>query len=278
MTDLPIDLSWPRAFALSLTLACIGSVLHGVELLWLRREFAAGGWLSWRVLRTSHPRLMRSPFARLIDWSLSPPALWLLVGALVAAAAVIIADAAAPPLSAVCAVVVIRGVLNFRNTPALIGADQMQLSVLVPCLLYVLAPVPAIAQACGWFIALQLVLAYMTAGVAKLASPDWRSGRAIAAIVRCRTTGLQRAFTCVQRFPATARAACWATMLFEVAGPLLLVAGADAGIGFVVIGTAFHVGIALVMGFDEFLWAYVAAYPVTLRWAFDLEGRLHGAV
>jgi hypothetical protein len=274
MTDLPFDLSWPRAFAFSLTLACIGSALHGVELLSLRREFNAGGWLCWRVLRTSHPRLLRSPAARIVDWWLSPPALWLLVGVLVAAAVVVIAAAGAPPLWALCAVVVIRGVLNFRNTPALIGADQMQVSVLVPCLLYALAPLPAIAQACGWFIALQLVVAYVTAGIAKLASPDWRNGRAVAAIVRCRSTGLRQAFTYIQRFPATARAACWATMLFEVAGPLLLVAGAHAGMGFVVIGTAFHVGIAIVMGFDEFLWAYLAAYPVTLRCVLDLERRL----
>jgi hypothetical protein len=271
MTALRFELSWPEAFNWSLTLACIGSALHGLQLLSLRREFEPGGWLGWGVLRTSHPRLVRSPVAGLLDWWLSPPALWLLVGTQVAAAIVVIAGAAAPPLWALGAVVAIRGVLNFRNAPALIGADQMQMSVLVACLLYVLEPLPAVAEACGWFIGLQLVVAYVTAGVSKLASPDWRSGRAIVAIVRCRTIGLEAAFTFLQRFPATARAVCWATILFETAGPLLLVAGANAGMAFVVVGAAFHAGIALVMGFDEFLWAYVAAYPVTLRCALDLE-------
>lgn len=276
MTALRIELSWPQAFALSLTLACLGSALHALELLALRREFEAGGWLSWRVLRTSHPRLVRSSIAGLVDWALSPPALWLLVGAQVVAAVLVIADAAAPPLWALCAVVVIRGALNFRNAPALIGADHMQMSVLVPCLLYFLVPQPAVAEACGWFIALQLVVAYVTAGIAKLVSSDWRSGLAIVAVVRCRTIGLQQAFACVQRFPALARVVCWATILFETASPLLLFAGADAAVAFVVVGVAFHAGVALVMGFDEFLWAYVATYPVTLRCAFDLERRLQG--
>jgi len=276
MTAWRFELSWPQAFTWSLTLACIGSALHGLELMALRREFAPGGLLSWGVLRTSHPRLVRSSAAGLLDWWLSPPALWLLVGAQVTAAVVVIADAAVPPLWALGAVVAIRGVLNFRNAPALIGADQMQMSVLVACLFYVLEPLPAVAEACGWFIGLQLVVAYVTAGVSKLASPDWRSGRALVAVVRCRSTGLQPAFTCLQRFPATARAACWATILFETAGPLLLAAGTNAGTAFVVAGTAFHAGIALVMGFDEFLWAYVAAYPVTLRCALGLERWLQG--
>jgi hypothetical protein len=276
MTALRFELSWPQAFTWSLTLACLGSALHGLQLVSLRHEFYAGGWLSWGVLRTSHPRLMRSSAAALFDWWLSPPALWLLVGTQVVAAVVVIAGAAAPPLWALGAVVAIRGVLNFRNAPALIGADQMQMSVLVACLLYVLQPHPAVAEACGWFIGLQLVVAYMTAGVSKLASPDWRSGRAIVAVVRCRTIGLRAAFTLMQRMPAAARAVCWATMCFEIAGPLLFAAGANAGLAFVIAGTIFHAGIALVMGFDEFLWAYLSAYPVTLRCAVDLERWLQG--
>jgi hypothetical protein len=258
-------LTWSDAFALAAAVAGIGSLLHGVELVAIRQELAVGGLLSWNVLRTSHPALLRSPLAQFADRLLAPPAFLLLIAVQIVGSLLIVARPSDPPIWALASVIAIRSLCNFRNSPAIMGADQMQVIVLVACLVYAVAPEPMLAYACGWFVCLQLVLAYVTAGVAKVVSPAWRSGTAVTQIVRSRTVGLQRAYEYTRRFPALALVLAWATIAFEIGCPWLVFGGSSAAAVFLATGVLFHIGVAIVMGLDEFFWAYVAAYPIALR-------------
>ena len=262
--------SWSQAFALSAVLAGMGCVLHSLQLIALRREFGAGGLLDWGVLRTSHPGLLRSGFARWTDPLFSPPAVLLLSLAQAGGSIVIVSRPSDPPVWALCVVVGVRNLFNFRNSPAIIGADQMQVLVLAACLLYFLVPESGVAQACGWFVCLQMIVAYVTAGVSKLVTPAWRRGSAITDILRSRNTGLALAYAYVRRFPVLASLMCWATIVVEIAFPWLVFGGPSACVVFLATGVLFHVGVAIIMGFDEFLWAYLATYPIALRCSIEV--------
>ena len=271
MIDSALRLSWSQAFALSTALAGAGSLLHSLELIAIRREFGAGGLLDWDVLRASHPALLRSGFARWADQLFSPRAVLMLNLALAGGSILLIARPSTPPVVALCVVVGVRTLFNFRNSAAIIGADQLQVLVLAACLCSLLVPQSGVAEACGWFVCLQLILSYVTAGVSKLVTPVWQRGSAIADIVRSRSTGLELAYACTRRCPALASLMCWATIVFEIAFPWLVFGGSSACAVFLVTGVLFHVGVATIMGLDEFLWAYLATYPIALRCSIDVE-------
>ena len=276
MIDSAPSFSWSQAFAVSTALAGAGSLLHSLELFAIRREFSAGGLLDWDVLRASHPALLRSGFGRWADQLFSQPAVLLLNLALVSGSILIIGRPSDPPVSALCVVVGVRTLFNFRNSPAIIGADQLQVLVLAACLCYLLVPESGVAKACGWFVCLQLILSYVTAGLSKLVTPVWQRGIAMTDIVRSRATGLGLAYACARRFPALISLMCWVTIVFEIAFPWLVFGGPSACAVFLVTGVLFHVGVAMIMGLDEFLWAYLAAYPIALRCSIDVERLWHG--
>ena len=60
---------------------------------------------------------------------------------------------------------------------------------------------------------------------------------------------------------------CWATIVFEVGGPFLLLAGRPGAVALIVMGTAFHVGVALAMGLTIFIFAFLATFPVVYYFA-----------
>ena len=117
-----IHLTWSDAFALAAAVAGIGSLLHSMELIAIRQELAAGGLLSWSVLRRSHPALLRSPLAQFADRLLAPPAFLLLIAAQIAGSLLLVARPSGPPIWALATVVAIRSLCNFRNSPAIMGA------------------------------------------------------------------------------------------------------------------------------------------------------------
>ena len=51
----------------------------------------------------------------------------------------------------------------------------------------------------------------------------------------------------------------------------MIFGGTSAATVFLLTGVLFHIGVAIVMGLDEFFWAYAAASPIALRcsMAFD---------
>jgi hypothetical protein len=264
-------MTWNQAFAWSAALAGVGSMLFSLQLLAVREEFDAG-LLSWRVLRSTHHRLTASRVRAAADRLLSAPLFLALLAAHLVAAAAIVARPSRPPLWALVLALAGRALFNFRNPRAVIGADQMQLIVLGALLLAAVSPGPS-AALCGWFVYLEMLLAYVTAGVSKLRAPVWRNGTAIAGLMRTRTFGLEAAHVSIERRPALAVAAAWATMLFEIAGPWLVFGGVRACVVFVITGVAFHLCVAIATGLDEFVWAFAATYPIALRCSMDV-GRL----
>jgi hypothetical protein len=150
------------------------------------------------------------------------------------------------------------------------GADHM---FLVVCGASWLATVVAgdrrAAEAGLWFIAAQACLAYLVAGVTKLASPTWRSGRALHLVAATRSHGCLALRRCLAAAPWLARPACWGVMVWECAFPLVLLAPEPARLAILASGVLMHVALALVMGLNTFVWAFPATYPA-VWWAAQL--------
>lgn len=271
MTGVTAVLTWDLAFQLAGLLSAIGTIQHSLELLSIHREFQTDGVFSWRVLRLDHPRVVRSTHGRVIEWWLSPPAYSFVIVCQLLGALAIVSRPLNPFPWALAIVLAGRIVFNFRNSRTLIGADQMQIIVLAACLLQVLVPTRAVTQACAWFVALQLVLSYVTSGAWKLATPSWRRGTALRDIVRTRTMGNPWAYALLKRRPGLSPALCWATIVFECAFPWLLFGGPLTCAILLVAGLVFHVAVAAVMGLEEFVWAFLAAYPLALRCSIQMQ-------
>jgi len=145
----------------------------------------------------------------------------------------------------------------FRTPLGQNGADQMQLIVLIGLLCYFLGPDSLSRSAGVAFIGVQYVIAMATNGLTKLSSGTWRSGEAMVLIFRTRTYGNALAHGLMSRHPYVARGACWSVIAFETAVPLTVVVP-HPGIA-VLACLGFHVGIALVMGLNSFVWSFGAA-------------------
>jgi hypothetical protein len=64
---------------------------------------------------------------------------------------------------------------------------------------------------------------------------------------------------------------CWSVILFECLGPFLVLSGRNGVVIFITLALAFHLGVAIVMGLNIFVWSFVAAYPAIIFMAEHLD-------
>jgi hypothetical protein len=262
------------AYVLILVLASAGVFIASVELLTLKEEFADGGLFSWNVLRTTSRVTLRVGTGRpgqLISHPLFVP---VITGARALAALILIflRDNHALITTCVFAVIVASIAMYWRAPLGMDGSDQMSLIVFTAVAIHQLFPGDVhIAQVSLWFIAIQGCLSYSVAGIAKLISPVWRSGEAVRRIIGTRTYGSSRFASFVSGRAGVCIAFSWFVMLFECTFPLALAFGEAGFAVFAVLGILFHVGIALIMGLNTFVWAFVATYPAILYCAVTIR-------
>lgn len=154
-----------------------------------------------------------------------------------------------------------------RQQLGLDGADQMFTVVLLSCGFgAALGNTPAgFAAIC--YSGFQLILAYEISGICKLISPQWRSGQAIVDITGTVGYGHPGLHKFLAPRPVAARIVCWSVVCFECCSPFFLFAGSRGVMLLIACGAIFHVCIALVMGLNTFVWAFVATYPALLLMA-----------
>ena len=120
---------------------------------------------------------------------------------------------------------------------------------------------PMVVMWASAFIAAHACLAYGASGVAKVVSPSWRSGRALAGIVATRSFGDRRASAVLVGHPGWSRLLAWMAIAWECAVPLALLAPSWLLAALLVAGVLFHSIAARVMGLNTFFWSFVATYP-----------------
>ncbi|MFT3693002.1 MAG: hypothetical protein QM831_07665 [Kofleriaceae bacterium] len=181
----------------------------------------------------------------------------LLIAQLASAAALPFVDHPAVPIVAFATTWLIA--IRFRGSYNG-GSDAMLLVVLLGL---------AIAR-CGYeragmgYIAAQLILSYTISGLAKLREPSWRNGTALPQLLAV------PAYNAPPWAAHFGRIAGYPLLAFEVLFPLTLV-NRPACIAFMAIAAAFHLGNAIVLGLNRFLWTWLAAFPALWFWVVHLR-------
>jgi hypothetical protein len=248
-------------------LLAVGVLLSTLEALWRWRDLRPQGLASWRILSLRW-RLHRWPAAegvakRLLDF----PGVLAVYGVQGLAALALLGQPWEPALQrpGLLALAATLLLLRFRDAFGEEGSDQMNALVAVPLALHALAPGnTTVLAAALTFIALQSCLAYLAAGVAKAASPWWRSGEALSMILHTESFG-SRPLAAVfrgRRWPGFLLA--WSVIGMECLFPLCLVLPEPWFWIFLVWGALFHLYCAVTMGLNAFLWAFTATYPALL--------------
>jgi hypothetical protein len=249
-------------------LTALSVALQALELLQVRNSFADDGVFAWSELRRDYaqsPRLLQRALDGLL--SASSFTLLLLIQLLLA---VVLPWLVHPLWPALLFATVLLASVRFRGSYNG-GSDAMTLVVLLG--LSVARCQDASPAAPPWgalglaYIAAQLVLSYWVAGLAKLRHASWRDGRALTSLVQVRQYVVPALLTRLLRAPSVARPMSWALIAFECAFPVTLMLGSRSAALMLALGAAFHLAIALGLGLNRFLWAWLSAYPALWFWS-----------
>lgn len=256
------------ALDFSVRLVAVGLAITGAELIADRRAFTACGPFGPRVfaaLRGANPPNLLA----------GPRGIFVVAAVQVLAATVLVAFGPMSLIgrSALVALGITTTLIRRRRVIGGDGAEQMSDIVLISALLAVL-PVPGDGRItlAVVFIAAQAVLSYFTAGVAKLVSPMWRSGRALPAILSTYAYGLAPVSRIMGSRPTIGFVLGWVVILFEILFPLVLIAPPPVAIAALGVGLTFHLGCAVLMGLNSFVWPFPATYTCVLAIRASLVG------
>ncbi|MGV8908145.1 MAG: hypothetical protein ACOH1Y_04125 [Propionicimonas sp.] len=268
----------------------VALLLDGAELVTARAQLREGGLYGYRVLATGNPILLSGPVARPLGALFRyPMVLALPVTQLMAGAVLVAAGIAGTPVAAgaagivgipvlagaagVAALIALasRMLLYLRNQLGLDGSDQMMLVAATGVAVALLVPDEMAKTVVLVYVALQLLLSYAVAGLAKATSTTWRSGRAVPAILNTIGYGFPAVGAYLAARPKLGGLLSWATILFECSAPLLILFGTSGAIVIIVAGLMFHISIAVMMGLNIFPWSFGATYPALLLLASFID-------
>lgn len=246
-------------------IAAVGVVISSLELLAQSRHLRDDGLLGWPISQLRHPLLARGFVGRLLSFFFAYPAfLGLVALRLLAASALLLLPPNAGQVVLTSAIGLLSFALTLRSPFGLDGADQMTTFLFCTLALTYLCPHPLVQRAFLWFLALQSCLSYITAGVAKAVSDDWRGGAAILGVSSTRMYGSAPVADYLGKHPVQCLWLCRSVILTECLFPLSMVVPRPVAVLFLLGGAAFHAGTAVFMGLNTFLWAFLATYPAIL--------------
>jgi hypothetical protein len=252
--------------AVTMTASC-GLLISTLQALWNWRLFRPDGLMSWELLKTQ-PQFAKYLPSSLLDGLYAFPN-FLYVVALQAIAALLLLvfprhDILRPAALTVTMLVFLLDHLRNR-AQAMLGADGMYFLVFGALALREIAPEnPLTTQGCLWFIALQSCLSYTANGMLKLPSPHWRQGKVLWRLAHHPIYGNATLVHILRAYPALGKWLGWSAIGCELTFPCVLVVGYPGCWLFVGWGLLFHMSIAVMMGLNTFLFAWVATYPAIL--------------
>lgn len=245
-------------------IAAIGVTLSSAESISrpdLMSDTALG---SWQVARLNRRWQSSSLFRYTAGWTLTYPTV---IGLVVIRFACALAVAFGPiPVRAPAAasIVVISIMLTVRTIYGHDGSDEMITLVYIAAAIAYGVNDNVARELSLWFLAGQASLAYLAAGVAKAASPIWRSGAALPGIMSTNSYGSPIIGAVLTRNTRLSLVGCWAVILGECCFPLTLLGVWPLTIMLLFWGASFHVIAAIFMRLNTFVWAFLATYPAIL--------------
>jgi hypothetical protein len=248
------------AQALQWTARLIGLALflQTLELLAIRRTLAGGGTWDWAVIRRDFdgfPRFLRHALDVLLDYR--GIVAILLVRLIAAAMAMFLFEVPSAIVILFGATLLVN--LRWRGTFNG-GSDSMTLIVLGALSIALTSGSEKVRMGCLWYVAIQVCFSYFIAGISKLKEPNWRSGRALAELLRSSHYDIPRRARAVAERPVLCLLASWGVILFECGFPLVFLRPHFA-VPLISACIAFHLVNVYLLGLNRFLFAWGAAYP-----------------
>lgn len=262
--------------ALTQILISIAVAIQALETLAARRLFASAGLYDWDVLSTNARWTKTGVAGAALNAVLHCP-VFLVFTSLQLVASLVLLSGQLPEwsLTAVAVMLAVHMLFLLRNQYGVDGSDQMMLLVLAALFAYHLHPTGVMLTITFGFVVAQLMLSYLTSGIAKALSPTWRRGDAVALILNTRSYGSRvlSQFLLCHRWAALL--ACWGVVCYECCGPVLVWTHPVAALAFIAIGTMLHLMIGLSMGLNIFFWSFTSTYPAVYYFShgFGLVGR-----
>ena len=248
------------ALDLTARLAAVGSSIAGLELFAARKEFGTQGVFNRSGVAALY-------WGRAGPLSMFDPLINIVIAVQLISSVVVAILGPFHPVGVVALSVALgsRVLVRRRRLFGGDGAEQLTTIVLAATLLAT-APVSSTTrvQLAVAFIGGQLALSYMTAGIAKLGSRHWRTGDALPSIVATEIHGHPLAAGIMHRFPRVSLGLGWGVIVFECLFPLALISPLWLTVVALSLGLTFHIGCAIMMGLNNFLWAFPATYPCVL--------------
>lgn len=254
----------------------VGISISTIELLYNWKSFQDDRLYSWKVIATRGYFSKKNMLHRLANFLLKYPNF---IGVILLRLFIILLlvvpgiwGFSQAPLF--LALVLTSLMINYRSPFGQDGSDQMSTIVIIVLFLYHINPENLIvAQAGIWFIALQSLLSYFTAGFFKAKGEKWtKNPTAVYMIFNTSTYGSKPIAGFLQNKQQAITFLTWSTVAVEVTFPLVLVTGYPGMIVFLGWGLGFHLMNALVMGLNSFLWAFLATYGAIIYCCMQLSG------
>jgi hypothetical protein len=255
------------ALSLAVRLAAIAFTMGAVEQLAVRRQaFGPSGPFSETIARV---------YGRGVSGTVTlDRAFQAALVTNVAAGSVLVLLGPAPVVAPLALAMGLAGnfVVRRRRVTASDGAEQMTMLIMFAAFLATLPVADGrTVEVAVYFIAAQAVLSYTAAGLAKAVSPVWRSGNAVPLIISSEAHGHSGVSSFLTRLPVAGRALTISVIVFECSFWLALVGPWQLTAAIFLAGIGFHLGCALTMGLNSFLWAFPATYACVLYTAQQLS-------
>lgn len=259
-----LGLDSPTALDWMTRLVCVPLLLGGIEQFWLRRELGRGGLLDWHLTSmhlATRPldRVLRTRAARTI---LTPRGT-IGLGMVLAVAAATLAIFPRQPLVALV-VLLAHVALGKRHHQSVEGSDDMIMVLLGVIVLRGLSADPMVQHVAVAFVAGQICVSYLTAGLSKTQGREWWSGAAMPRTMSTEYFGHRAMATILWRFRFAAVGLSWVTLAWESTFALAIVAPPQVALLAVAVALSFHLGCSVSMHLGAFVWAFAATYPCFL--------------
>lgn len=256
----------------------LGSVTHlisSLEYLARQRHRRPGGLNNWEVSR-GNVQAWPWPLRKVLDIVSDRRVTNVLHGARVAAALTLLSPVRGRPR--LLANLLLSGsslLLYPRHHYGTDGTDQVSFQVQSAATLARIGERrPQLVDAALSYLAAQAVLSYTTSGWVKLAGNTWRSGEALAGVMRTQTYGDPAAWRFFRRHPHVARVLGAGTLALECLFPVVYLARGALAPPVIGAATVFHLANARLMGLGRFVWAFGSLYPAVIY--TSRPAQLHG--
>jgi hypothetical protein len=272
MPSLP--LSELESYKVILVISSIGLVIGTLEFFCIRKSFGADGVYSWAVFSAVLLRTRNVRLTKLLNAVFDTPGVMVLLGIrLLALLCILFAPISTVTFKVSLTIVIISILLfSWRRSFGDDGADQMNMILLIATWLCTAIVENGLLLKVGlWFIALQSVLSYGTAGIAKLVSPTWRSGQAVLGVFSTGVYGLDMVAHFLRGRSLLNYLLCWSVILIEIGFLVALLLPFPYAVMFLIWGAGFHLMCAIIMGLNNFFWAFLASYPAVIYVWWDIH-------